>query len=264
MEQTSITDNNRYPMYCYIASKNDAEFANFKRHPVYNSVLEHVSPQEGSDYLRKILEDNELHLSVQDWKYILRNDSIGNPRTIQYSFGDSQIVCSPTTLRYVKVLSDISKLFPENIIQGGVSEIGIGYGGQCRILMHALPLAFYNLVDLPEVLSLAERFLTELDVAGDIRYIDGTHLYHDAPCDLLISNYAFSELVKPVQDIYIKKILRRAKAGYITWNQSALNAFGWSGGYTLEEFLPMIPGATTIPEEPLTAEGNCIVVWGTK
>ena len=131
--------------------------------------------------------------------------------------------------------------------------------------MHALPLAFYNLVDLPEVLSLAERFLTELDVAGDIRYIDGTHLYHDAPCDLIISNYAFSELVKPVQDIYIKKILRRAKSGYITWNQSALNAGGgWSGGYTLEEFLPMIPGATTIPEEPLTAEGNCIVVWGTK
>ena len=117
--RTSISDNNLYPMYCYIASKNDAEFANFKRHSVYNFVLEHVSPQLGSDYLRKILEDNSLHLSIQDWKYILRNDSIGNPRTVQYSFGDSQIVCSPTTLRYVKVLSDISKLFPESIISGG-------------------------------------------------------------------------------------------------------------------------------------------------
>ena len=122
----------------------------------------------------------------------------------------------------------------------------------------------YNLVDLPEVLSLAERFLTELKVSGNIRYIDGTHLYHDVPCDLLISNYAFSEPVKPVQEIYIEKILRHAKAGYITWSQSALSAGGWSGGYTLEEFLSGIPGATTLPEEPLTAQGNCIVVWGTK
>ncbi|MBR2774925.1 MAG: hypothetical protein IKD73_08080 [Selenomonadaceae bacterium] len=130
--------------------------------------------------------------------------------------------------------------------------------------MRALPLTQYNLVDLPEVLALAERFLTELNTAGDIRYLDGTHLYHDVPCDLLISNYAFSELAKPVQDIYIKRILSRAKAGYITWNQSALQRAGWDKGYPLEEFLPMIPGATTIPEEPLTAKGNCIVVWGIK
>ena len=131
--------------------------------------------------------------------------------------------------------------------------------------MNALPIELYNLVDLPEVLSLTERFLTELDVAGDIRYIDGTHLYHDIPCDLVISNYAFSELAKFAQDIYIKRIIRRAKAGYITWNQSALKkGAGWDKGYSLEEFLSIMPEATTIPEEPLTAQGNCIVVWGTK
>ena len=130
--------------------------------------------------------------------------------------------------------------------------------------MKALPIQSYNLIDLPEVLSLAERFLTELDVTGDIRYIDGTHLYNDVRGDLIISNYAFSELAKPVQDVYIKRVIRKAKAGYITWNQSALANAGWNAGYTLEEFLPMIPGARTIPEEPLTAPGNCIVVWGTK
>lgn len=130
--------------------------------------------------------------------------------------------------------------------------------------MNCLPIQRYNLVDLPEVLALAERFLTELNTAGDIRYIDGTHLYNDVPCDLVISNYAFAELVKPVQDIYIQKIISKAKAGYITWNQPALARGGWDKGYTLEEFLPMIPDANTIPEEPLTARGNCIVVWGTK
>ena len=119
MKQTSISDNNRYPMYCYFASKTDAEFKNFKRNPVYTAVLEHVTPEQGRDYLELILSNTELRLSERDWKYFLRNDSIGNPRTVQYNFGGAQINCSPTTLRYIKVLSDISKLFPAGITQGG-------------------------------------------------------------------------------------------------------------------------------------------------
>ena len=119
MRQTSISDNKLYPMYCYFASKDDSEFARFKQDPVYNAILEHTSPQQGNVYLKKIFESNELHLSKRDWRYILRNDSIGNPRTARYNIGDSQIVCSPTTLRYVKVLADILRLFPESILQGG-------------------------------------------------------------------------------------------------------------------------------------------------
>ena len=119
MKQTSASDNNRYPMYCYFASKNDSEFAKFKQNPVYNAILEHVSPQQGVDYLKKIFESNELHLSTKDWEYILRNDSIGSPRVVQYNFGNSQLVCSPTTLRYVKVLADLLRLFPESILRGG-------------------------------------------------------------------------------------------------------------------------------------------------
>ncbi|MBR2774924.1 MAG: hypothetical protein IKD73_08075 [Selenomonadaceae bacterium] len=119
MEQTSISDNNRYPAYCYSASKNDAEFVNFKQNPIYRRILEHVPPQQGSVYLEKVLENKELHLSIQDWEYILRNDSIGNPDKAQYSIVDLKFECSPTTLRYMKVLSDISKLFPEDILRGG-------------------------------------------------------------------------------------------------------------------------------------------------
>lgn len=122
VKQTGISDNKLYPMYCYFASKDDSEFARFKQDPVYNAILEHVSPQQGADYLQKIFGDDELHLSAKDWKYILRNDSIGNPRVVKYNFGDSQIVCSPTTLRYVKVLSDISKLFPKSILRGGIRD----------------------------------------------------------------------------------------------------------------------------------------------
>ena len=121
MRQTSISDNNRYPMYCYFASKDDEEFKKFKCNPVYNAILEHVTPEQGRSYLELLISRNaELRLSEDDWKYFLRNDSIGNPRMVQYHFGENQITCSPTTLRYMKVLSDIVKLFPTSITRGGI------------------------------------------------------------------------------------------------------------------------------------------------
>ena len=220
-------------------------------------MVEYLSPEVGQKCFEYIMRNNALKLSEEEWNFFLRSDSIGNPFIGEYTFGDWKIIGSPSTLRYVKVLIDIVSLFDVDKFKT-VTEIGVGYGGQCRVLMNALPISRYNLVDLPEVLALTEKFLTALNQTGDLRYIDGTHLYHDAPCDLVISNYAFSELTRAVQDIYIRKIIRRAKAGYITWNTI------WDKGYSLEEFLSIIPDAKTIPEEPLTAQGNCIVVWGTK
>ena len=114
------------------------------------------------------------------------------------------------------------------------------------------------------MILLAERFLTELDTAGDIRYRDGTHLYNDVPCDLVVSNYAFAELVKPVQDFYLDKIVKHSKAGYMTWNSEMFMRNGINVGYGAQEFASKIPGAKIIPEVPLTAPGNCIIVWGTR
>jgi len=221
-----------------------------------------MSPEVGQACFEYILKN--MNFSEDDWLVFLKNDSVGNPFISEYNLGDSMIIGSPTTLRYVKVLVDLVKLFDVDKIKT-VTEIGVGYGGQCRILMNALPIERYNLVDLPEVLALTEKFLTVLDVAGDIRYLDGTHLYHNAPCDLFISDYAFSELAKPVQDMYIEKIISKAKAGYVTWDGDFFASYGLYNGYTLEEFASFIPNATILPEEPVTTSSdNRLVVWGIK
>ena len=81
---------------------------------------------------------------------------------------------------------------------------------------------------------------------------------------MFISNYAFSELIRPVQDIYLEKILLKSKAGYITWNGDIIAPTFSTGGYSLKEILSILPNAITIPEKPLTARGNCIIVWGEK
>ena len=263
MQRTSLTDDNKYPNLCYLAAKNDEVFKNFRRASVYLQIVEGVTVEYGRAYLEMILNNYGVKLSAEQWENILLNDKLGNPFRYTYEFGDNVLTCAPITLRYTKVLCDVAALFPTDVLNR-VAEIGIGYGGQCRLMMNFLPIERYNLIDLPEVLMLAERFLTELDVAGDIRYIDGTHLYDDVPCDFVISNYAFSELTKPVQEHYIDKVIAKSKAGYMTWNYSAMKTGGWTQGYELEDILSMIPGATTIPEEPLTSIGTSIIVWGTK
>ena len=172
--KTSASDNGAYPEFCYAASRHDEIFANFKRHPIYNAILEHVTGEMGKAYLEVALQNPALKLDAEKWKIILQNDSVGNPRTATYNFGNAQITCSPTTLRYVKVLSDIIALFDTDKIKT-VAEIGVGYGGQCRILMNLLPLVEYNLVDLPEVISLAEKFLNTVGLSENpVKWGGGT------------------------------------------------------------------------------------------
>ena len=266
MRNTSASDNGKYPEFCYFASKRDDVFRSFKINPVYTEILEHTSPQQGADYLSIILNNKNLNLGADTWRTLLQNDSVGSPKVTTYKFSNNSITCSPTTLRYIKVLSDIINLFDIDQIKT-VSEVGIGYAGQCRILLKMLKIHQYNLVDLPEVLALAERFLNVLDPqngGGAVRYFDGTHLYNDIVSDLFISNYAFSELNRTVQDIYLEKVILKAKFGYITWNAPLIQSVFKLGGYSLDEFLKIIPNANIFPEQPLTAPGNCIVVWGNK
>lgn len=98
-----------------------------------------------------------------------------------------------------------------------------------------------------------------------MRFIDGTHLYHDVVSDFFMSSYAFSELQKSVQDMYIEKVISKAKAGYISWDgQFSKTEYGIDG-YSLEEFLNKIPNPKVIPEEPVsTSPNNRIIMWGYK
>ena len=254
---TSVSDNGRYPFVCYLASKDENIFSTFKSNPIYRYVLEHVTEEQGREYLDVISEYNPFN--AQDWQEFAKNDMYGSPRMYTYDLCGMNTAVSPTTIRYAKVLCDILNRFNAGEIKS-IAEIGIGYGGQCRIIRTKLPDVHYTLIDLPEVIGLAEKYLTRYeDSRENIRYVDGVHLYLNDDYDLVISNYAFSELRREVQDMYLDKVILRSKRGYITWNSLALNAFG---GYSVDELLNKIPGSVRIDERPLTNPDNCIIIWG--
>jgi len=77
--------------------------------------------------------------------------------------------------------------------------------------------------------------------------------------DLVLSNYAFTELPRAIQDVYLNKVILNSERGYITYNEITPREFN---SCKSGELIEMIPGSRILKEEPLTHPKNCIIVWG--
>ena len=246
----SLSDNHSYPQVCLNASQDDQSFNEFKRNRVYTQILEHTTEEQGAVYLNIISKCSSI---IEAMPEFAKNDLYGNP--IKFKFGDLGAI-SPSTLRYVKVLMDLETYFGS--LDGfDIAEIGCGYGGQCRIINTYFHPATYCLVDIKPALCLAQRFIDNFIIPSVMSYRTMNEL-EPRKCDLLISNYAFSELPRVIQDVYLEKVVLNARRGYMTYNHINPAEFD---SYSAEEIVRMIPGAKISPEEPLTYPGNCIVTW---
>ena len=253
--RSSLADRSSYRDACEEAVTNDEIFARFKRDPQYRRVLEHVTPEQGGAYLKLALERApSLELLLDS---VRGNDALGSPELHDY---DGYGSFSPTTLRYFKVLADLQMLFGS--LDGfDIIEIGGGYGGQAFVCSQAASLGSYTLVDLPEAAALQEKYLARLGVEG-FHAVTSDSL-DAAEYDLVISNYAFSELTRPVQRMYLERVLQHSKRGYITVNHRAPRAYRQ---YTVPELLDALPGSWVLPiaeETALDRKADVdILVWG--
>lgn len=253
--KTSLTESNDnlFINICNNAAKDNIVFDNFRTNNIYTKVLEHVDNKTGQKYLNMILQSNQF--ALEDFKDFERNDWYGGA-TIRYWKEVGYF--SPSTLRYIKVLSDIKARF-DDLNGKEICEIGVGYGGQARILMSFFKnIKSYTFVDLESVLLLAEKYLSHFkDIQTDMYFATMEDL-QPRNYDLIISNYAFSELRKHIQDIYIDKIIKNSKHGYITYNNIAPNGFN----YTLQDYTNVLGKSINIEEEtPQTHPLNKIITW---
>jgi putative sugar O-methyltransferase len=251
---SSMADETDYPAFCRQAAADDGVFASFKREEVYRAILEHVTYEDGQRYLDQALAnrpDYAARLGV-----FRENDRLGAPHVFDYGEHGS---FSPTTLRYAKVLSDLENLF--GTLDGlRIAEIGGGYGGQCFVLSRVAHPASYTLIDLDEALALQQRYLSRLDVS-DVEFVSPSDLRADRDYDLVISNYAYSELVRPVQRRYMRAVLKRSSRGYVTYNWMAPKRLRPS--YSREELLRAIPGSRFATPAPQVVSIEELWLWGT-
>lgn len=241
-----------YKRFCKLATTDGTIFKAFKSHPDYVPMLEHVSPSQGFDYL-KIIQDRNPTL-LEHMEKFRENDKLGSPNTTEYR---NVGVISPTTLRYVKTLSDMMEMF-ETLDDETIIELGAGYGGQCKIISCVFNPKSYTIVDLPEVVGLINRYLAENKVpqakAITLEQIP------DQTWGLFISNYAFTELPIELQRIYIEKVINKCTHGYITCNFTSEDC-GVSSLSKTELLSEIKHECIELEEFPKTHPKNCMLVW---
>ncbi len=196
-----IYDQPEFAKVCIEAAQQEEKFAEFKRHPFFNLLWENLTAEEGQKWFERVPATLREKLK--------KCDGVGSPQVYAYE-GE---VFSPWTLRLAAIAGDIQSKVGD--LSGlHVVQIGAGYGGLCRILHDCANLGSYTLVDLPEQLALAKKYLERLDVKN-ITYLTPDELTQQQTFDLVISDMSFSEFNRSYQEQFFKKILSNASSGFL-------------------------------------------------
>ena len=251
---SSDSENTSYVVALNQILNSNRKFLRFRKSYKYKAILEHLNYKQGVSYL-SILQNRQRDVSALS-QMAVRNDSVGGPRIFKFN---RDLTASPTTLRYLKVSSDLELLFGTEL--GTVAEIGAGYGGQAAINLQAFSIDEYHIFDLLPAQALMSRYLERLDLQGRVFMTDLQR--HFDQFDLVISNYAFSELPKELQQVYCERVLNKSRMGYLTMNSGKINDTGRSvGKMSLSEIQEYLPNSEILNEVPLTGPDNYILVWG--
>ena len=143
----------------------------FKHHPLYCHVLEHVSKDQGNQYLNCI-ETQFPHISLgQIRDYVNANDKYGGAVKHIYTTQSLRLLyCSASSLRYIyqalMVLEEYSHTDCTHMV-----ELGAGYGGLCLAIHMFAPILLtnhhssrpppivYYMIDLPASCDLIRDYL---------------------------------------------------------------------------------------------------------
>ncbi len=203
-----------YPKFCLLASKEKEVFDHFRSHNTYRAIVETVHHNHQGLELLQQIKSNYPEL-MPKLPAICEDDLIGGP--VQFYYPEIGSV-APTVLRYVKIAGDLLKEFGD-LSNFRIAEIGCGFGGQCKILHDICGFSNYVMIDLPECCELIKTYMSHFDVQN-FDVIDCYNITENIPCDLVISNWAFSEVCKEGQLHYMEKIINAAPNGYMQYVHS--------------------------------------------
>lgn len=235
---------------------NEALLSQFRRNYQYRRILEHVDWKLGTKYLERIeaLAPGHLYRLLRQHE---GNDGYGNPLLFNLQ-RDLKVSC--TTIRYVCVLVELLNLVKINSTTK-VVEIGVGYGGQAAILNRHLDIREYTMFDLTPVQRLASHYLEQIESPLKPQFMKLEDVISNS-WDLVISNYAFSELPAGVQTKYLEKVLKKSNSGYLIMNSGRTNKSGRSDGkLTAAQLLAELPKAKISEEVPNSGPDNYVIAW---
>ena len=221
-----------YAMACLEATHRPGRFDEFKQDPRFTTILEHGSKEEGAAYLHLIRRSKAAWmLAPRLLEAYKENDSLGGAEV--HDYGENVGHISVSTLRYIHDAAALYLAFGP--LDGWrVAEIGGGYGGLAKVLTDTWHLHSHTIFDIPAAVGLVRRYMKAVSPRSPVIARSGASLAHerregetgatgadgrdDHGYDLVVSNFAVSELSDEVQAMYAHKLLLPAKRAFLTLN----------------------------------------------
>ena len=209
-----------YNSVCHQAASDDAAFGRFRSNPVYTTILAHNDDIQKAIYLKWLRDHDYPIFDIDD-------------------FGGPYSKPSLCTVRYSSTFHHMDK--HELLFDGmSICEIGAGYGGQALVIGNNYNIKSYVTYDLDGPAALQARVLK--DYGENIESFDCRTLLSeesDIEYDLVISNYALSELDREGFDAYFDRVIKKSKSGYFQINPQTGNP----NCYTKEELIEKLGSA---------------------
>lgn len=255
----SISGGMKWPAACAALASGRLNSRGFRRRRAVREVVETLAPSDGRHFARwlaalrpELLEDPKVR-RANNW-----GDPIQAPG---WALGTAR-PWSPTSLRYLAHtvwIEDAGLTGPGRL----VVEVGVGFGG-FGSMVAAVSGGRVLLVDLPDVEACAALQMRD---CGFAEHLAGDETSNEPFC--FVSNYAFTELARELQDEYIERFASRASSGLIVSNA---NLFASRiGGRSNQELVTalrasgvpakIVEGATILGPSDVMC-GNQIICWG--
>lgn len=263
--RSSITDNGWWSKFCARNAADDRRFARFRRAFRHRLIVEATPPAEARQHLARVLRQTPHYRELFDKFRTL--DRLGAPLMTEFA---RDVWFAPSTVRYMRYLSDCETRFGR--LDGAtIVEIGVGFGGQCKLFFDRFQVGKYILIDLPGPIALARRVLTQAlgaqAAAERLLFLEAGNAGAPAGLpegrfDLAISTLAFSECHRSIQQCYIETVLSRARCGYIHRNE--ISGYFGLQSLRLAEIEAALPATLEIERDDITYwyDRTDILVWG--
>ncbi|MBU1203293.1 hypothetical protein KKH39_04615 [Patescibacteria group bacterium] len=228
---------------CQEFADNDS-FKEFRNHPTVCRIVEGSPIRAGKWNLRRLRRNEVFHMMARKFS---TSDIVGNPKNlICLKLRGNKINFNPTTLRYINNIFNLMDLFGVDIFakQNIIVEIGAGYGGECKIANDFSVEKFqeeirerWKIFDLESSLPLISKWLEQFGYKASLN----PEICFSGNISLVISNAAFSEMSRDLQEKYFKELILPACSGYFVENFSIYSSP--FGGFSRGEFIDRLKKA---------------------
>lgn len=202
-------DTDRYRAECDKAASDPEAFAVFRQQTEIIRTMEGREPEWAAELWQFAVEKWPAARNYR--KFFRRLDAIGgpqNPQEVSQGF-----FLTATMASFIADAAALVYCFG-NLNGLHIAELGGGYGALAAIVCGTQAPGSYTIYDIPETCALQRAYLGAARTAG----VKTSSFIGEVTPDMVVSNYAFSELNVDSRKEIGKRMFLKSPRGFVTWH----------------------------------------------